>query len=198
MDPRDVYYQKCRKPLKWLKYKRNPEVDAKFAEYEWWPVLEEMGRQRRKYKEGYWAARVYGVLMEIETARHIPQGGIIYIGYRNLHTCLRRRYNPPLPKLESLPAIMQFLEKAGLIRIYHAKPNQSIQRSGKIVRMANGYQRVIPIPEPPQHIVDIILRRRQKIKLQMPIMSKVLSETTGSNGKAITQSGYQLDLNENG
>ncbi len=95
---------------------------------------------------GQYAICFYIALKRIETERDLPQGEVIYAGFRQIQFSILSRFRDIKPPLSSLCACSRLLESLHLIRVIRAKPTQA-RSNGH--RQANGYTRVLPIPPAP-------------------------------------------------
>lgn len=85
----------------------------------------------------------YTTLKTVELERGIPQNGKIFVGFRDIRNRIMARYKDYRPSTETLCLCSKILEEEKLIKVERVEHS----KRGTFKRQANGYTRIVPLPE---------------------------------------------------
>ena len=109
-----------------------------------WP-----GYLRKNYEYGLLAEVIYREMRTFASDKGVPQDGIVFIGFEYLARRITIEYKDIFPTAMTVCRAMKVLEEVGLLR----KVSKGCF-GGKGLRRANGYQRIMPIPNPQPEAID--------------------------------------------
>lgn len=132
-------YEEVEKILRQKRSNGNYFDESLFDRYNWGRVL-----FVRKNKLGFYAFHLYKIIREREIEKNLLPGDIVFIGYVEMRKRMIAKYRDIKPNPMDMCRTSRVLEEFGLIK-------RVVKGSrGKTRKQANGYRRILPIPEPPK------------------------------------------------